>query len=95
MVTIIKIKIYYYEVFGNGNLEFTFDKDINVDDVFKEINRIYGKKFERLYGKTFLKAVYDDFNIFLNNNHISGFSGSKRILKNGDSLLILRPVSGG
>ena len=73
----------------------SFSNNVTLDDVLIELDRIYGKKFLSIYGKSLLNAISKDFNIFLNNEYLSIPNDSKRTLRSGDFIMILRPISGG
>jgi len=92
---IIKLKIYFYSVFDKGNIMLEFDEGAFVEDVIRELSRIYGERFREEYGKTLPEAFDQDFNVFLNDSYLR-FPEDKDIrLKDSDRFLISRPLSGG
>lgn len=92
---IIRVKIYYYSVFDEGNILLEFDEGAVVKDVFEELNRIYGEEFKEEYGKPLLEALFEDFNIFLNQVFLRFPTDYDKKLMDGDRFIMTRPISGG
>ena len=92
---LVKIKIYYYEVFGNGSINLELDDGARLSDVLNELNRKFGEKFKKRTGRKLEEAFENLFNVFLNGTTLRLPAEIERELKEADELVILRPVSGG
>ena len=91
----ITVKAHYYEVFGKGLIELEVKEDATVKDVLGILNERYGATFKEKTGRTLEEALKNVFNLFLNGAYLDLSFEMKRKLKDGDELIILRPVSGG
>ena len=93
---IVEVKIYYYSVFGKGNLSLVFQGDqVTVQEVLSTLEEDYGKAFERHSGRKLIDSFGTYFNVFLNDEHVPLPEQSGRRLSDQDTLVILHPVSGG
>ena len=66
-----------------------------VGDALRELDRIFGVEFERKTGSSFQKALETTFILFLNGIRRYVPNDLEQKLKEGDELVLLRPVSGG
>lgn len=92
---LVTVKIYYYEVFGKGLIELNLNEGATVRDVLDELNEKFGDKFKEKTGRDLKEAFKSLFNLFLNGRRLDPSSDLGCKLKDGDKIVILRPVSGG
>ncbi len=93
---IVDVKIYYYSVFGKGNLTLEFQGDeVTVQDVLSRLEEDYGEAFEGHSGRRLIDSFGTYFNLFLNDEHLPLSEQTGRKLSDHDTLVILHPVSGG
>jgi molybdopterin converting factor small subunit len=93
---IIEVKIYYYSVFGKGNLSLEFQGDeVTGQDVLSRLEEDYGEAFEGHSGRRLIDSFGTYFNLFLNDEHLPLPEQSRKKLSDQDTLVILHPVSGG
>ncbi len=93
---IVNVMIFYYSVFGNGNLSLEFQRDaVSIMDVFSRIEADYGEAFESHSGRELRESFGTYFNVFLNGEHILLPEQSEIKISDHDTLIILHPVRGG
>jgi len=92
---LVKVKVYYYEVFGKGLIELNLDDCATVRDALNELNNRFGLRFKEKTGIDLKVAFKKLFNVFLNGEYLNLSSDLNRRLRDGDKLVILRPVGGG
>ena len=93
---IINIKIYFYRVFNKGDLyiEIT-EKNNSILDVFLKLDHDFGKKFEKVTGRSLFDSLGTYFNVFLNGKYLYFPKDYKLKLSDNDTIILLHPVSGG
>jgi len=91
----VRIKIYSYDVFGEGSITFFVNENSTVMDVLNKIGIKYGDIYERKFCRKLLNDFGTYFGIFLNNEFVYSPSFMKQKVENGDNILILHPISGG
>jgi len=89
------VKIYHYEVFGKGLMQLDLDHGATLGDAIKELDRMFGVEFEKKTGNRLERALETTFILFLNGTRRYVPSDLGQELKEGDELILLRPVSGG
>ena len=92
---LIKVKIYYYEVFQKGTLTLTLEDGATVKDALKKLIIDFGEEFRKKTGSSLEQSFETTFNVFLNGTHITLPSAFNHQLTDRDELLLLRPVRGG
>ena len=91
----VLIKIYYYNVFGKGTIPLQLKDQATIHDALHELNRLYGDAFLEQTGLKLDDVLKTSFNWFLNDRYLNISSDLHQKLTNEDTLVILRPVSGG
>jgi MoaD family protein len=92
----VTVKIYYYEVFGKGSIKLNLNDCATVRDSLNELDKRFSAKLEEKTGRKLEEeALERRFNVFLNGTYLNLPYDLGRKLKDGDELVILRPVSGG
>jgi len=92
---LVTVKVYYYEVFGRGSIELNLNDGATLRDAVNELNVRFGDAFEKKTGRKLEGALESPFNVFLNGTAIRLPAEIGHKLKDGDELVILRPVGGG
>ncbi|MDP6459127.1 MAG: MoaD/ThiS family protein [Candidatus Bathyarchaeota archaeon] len=93
---IVDIKIYYYSVFGKGNISLEFQgEEVTIQDILSRLEKNYGEAFKCQSGRTLIESFGTYFNLFLNDEYIPLPEQTGRKLNDNDALVILHPVSGG
>ena len=92
---LVKVKIYYFEVFGSGSISLELKEDATLTDVINELEHRFGKLFTEKTGRRLSEAFVDYFTIFLNGLRANFPTEIGRRLNNDNELVIVRPVSGG
>ena len=92
---LVKVKIYYFEVFQKGLLTLTLEDGATVRDALSKVITRFGEEFRKKTGATLEHSFETVFNVFLNGTHITLSSAFEFQLKDGDELILLRPVRGG
>jgi len=92
---LVTVKVYYYEVFGKGLIELNLNDGATVKDALDKLNKRFGARFKEKTGKKLEEALKNIFNVFLNGKYLDIPSDLGHKLKDGDKLLILRPIGGG
>ena len=91
----ISVKVYHHKVFGKGLVELTLCDGATVKDAFGKLDLLFGARFEQKTGMKFERTLKSVFNVFLNGNYLNVQADLECKLKDGDRMVILRPVSGG
>jgi sulfur carrier protein ThiS len=92
---IINVKVYHYEVFGEGSMKLNLENNATVKDVLDILGGRFGESFEEKTGKKFEDELQNTLAVFLNGTRIFVPYDKGHRLRNGDELVILRPVGGG
>ncbi len=93
---IVDVKIYYYSVFGKGNLALEFPgEEVTIQDVLSRLEEDYGEAFQGHSGRKLRESFGTYFNVFLNGEHILLPEQSGIKISDHDTLIILHPVRGG
>ena len=91
----VTVKILNYDIFNEGSMHFEIYEDTTVYEILKKIEKTYGDKYEKKVGRKLLNDINTNYRIFLNNNYLDISTITKQPVKNGDNILILKPISGG
>jgi molybdopterin converting factor small subunit len=91
----VLIKIYYYNVFGKGTIPLHLQDQATIHDALHELTRLFGDAFEVQTGQKLDEVLKTSFNWFLNDRYLNIPSDFNQKLTNEDTMVILRPVSGG
>ena len=91
----MRVKIYSYDVFGEGSIIFFVDDNSTVMDVLNKIGKKYGDIYERNFCRKLLTDFGTYFGIFLDGEYVYSPSFMIQKVENGDYILILHPISGG
>jgi len=92
---LVKVKVYYFEVFGSGSFVLELRDESTVADVVNELEYRFGQLFTEKTGKNLKQALEDYFNIFLNGIRVNLPTEIGHRLNNNDEVVVVRPVSGG
>jgi molybdopterin converting factor small subunit len=92
---LVKVKIYYFEVFGSGSITLELKNNATVTDVINELEYRFGQLFTEKTGKKLKEAFESYFNLFFNGVRIDLPADIDHKLNNNDELIIVRPVGGG
>lgn len=66
----MKVKIYSYDVFGEGLISLFIDDNSTIMDVLNKIDKKYGDIYERKFCRKLLKDFGTYFRIFLNDKFV-------------------------
>lgn len=94
-VILVTVRIYYYEVFGKGMITLNLNDGATIKDLLSQLGERFGADFEKNTGTKLERAFESFFRILLNGSRVTLQSDAERGLKDGDELVILRPISGG
>jgi molybdopterin converting factor small subunit len=92
---IVEVKIFYFSVFDKGQLTIELNENSKVKDLLEKLHNMYNDSFIKVHGKNLFDSFGSYFNVFLNGAFLHLPSDFDKMLKNGDSVLIVHPVSGG
>ena len=92
---IVKLKIYYFSVFGDGTIKLELNYGATVFEVLEKLDKIYGEIFQAETGKRLLSSFGVYFNVFLDDQYLRFPEDYKRKLRENECFIISRPISGG
>lgn len=92
----VRLRLFTFlrEALGKSMVELVFDSEPTVIEVLKAMDNKYGKAFSSHVFDEF-GVLYDHINLLINGVSVTSLDGLKTKLKEGDTLAILPPVSGG
>jgi len=91
-VLLVRVKVYYFEVFGGGSISLELNEGATLKDVVNVLEGRFGRLFFEKTGKRFSEVFEKYFIVFLNGLRVNFPVGMDRRLSDGDELVLVRPV---
>lgn len=92
---LIRVKIYFFSVFGRGSISLALEDDASVQDALNALNEQFGERYKKETGNSLMESFEGSFNVFLNDERLNLPSEYQKQLNKNDRFIISRPISGG
>lgn len=89
--TILKLK----KIIGKGAVEFSVKEGTTLEEALDKMIATFGKELESSLFSSEDRSLLQHIRLIVNGRDIAFLNGLQTVLKEGDEILILPPVSGG